>query len=457
MVSNILDLLKPKKPLDMQGPLPFDRPTPAQGTENFQEMLKTEISRAENKDFSQPETAFKAPEAKKPATDGQSPEQIRSREDNKTNSSEQAVGKNRTETRDELAATDKKTAGNENTAHGEKKEPVKAALNELKIKPALTPGIEKPREIPRKKTGLQAGAEALAPAIHHVPVLKQNITKPVSMDTPAGNTGEKVLKDTLSRGANAFAFAGIKGREITDRAGNGKQNAVASMVQLQGADVVKNRPVKKEASHDRKEESIAIENKTNLVKSQFATAVNPAAGESESSRPRSDKQHDGQSNFQQQLKGVSGNSQARNANAARETRMPMFQENLDRIMDSARVVVRDGRNASLSMRLNPAELGNVTVNLGLEQGVLTAKFLVDNAEVRDAVAANLEGIRQELEQSGVSVGEFQVNVRDDRAFQKQDETRIFSHFTSSEKREAVDMSYNYTSLPLHEGGINYVI
>ena len=214
---------------------------------------------------------------------------------------------------------------------------------------------------------------------------------------------------------------------------------------------------KKESAQDKRDETTPAENRPVFQKSQISTAVQPSSSEGESARPGREKHQDAQQNLQFQARETGRNSTLRTANDVPGQPRLLFQENLDRIMESARVVVRDGRNASLSMRLNPAELGSVTVNLGLEHGVLNAKFLVDNADVRDAVVANLDGILQELEQSGVSIGEFQVNVRDDRAFQREDDKTFSPFFQNAGRRETADSSYSYASLPLHEGGINYVI
>ena len=461
MVSNILNILKPKQSLDTQGSIPFDRPASTE-MNSFQDLLKTEITRSENRDLLQGETANKTPETARSTREGQSPEPEKTREDSRPVNREQSGNKNRLESRDETASQDKKPAKNDAITVNEKKEPVNPGLSSLNIKKALTPGAEiavKVKDPRKKKTGITTGAEALASAMNHAAVSKQNVIKPVNPDA-SDKSADKVMKDAMSRGANAFTLAGMKGKEITGRSINDRQNTIASMIHTGNTgtgEQVKNKVIKKDSTSDKKEENAAIENRPGQAKNQVANVATPFTSENENSRQRNDRQQDGNNNFSQQVKGITQNGQSRNLNAARETRPLIFQENLDRIMDSARVVVRDGRNASLSMRLNPAELGSVTVNLGLEKGVLNARFLVDNADVRDAVVANLEGIRQELEQSGVSVGEFQVNVRDGRAFDRRNDTGIFSHFSTADKRETVDTSYNYASLPLHEGGINYVI
>ena len=143
------------------------------------------------------------------------------------------------------------------------------------------------------------------------------------------------------------------------------------------------------------------------------------------------------------------------AAADRPAEAPRFSAQLDAIIDRARVVVRDSRNASFSLRLNPKELGALHVNLGLEQGVLHGKFLVETPEARTMLMQNIELIRQELAQSGLSLGEFQVNVRDQRdEFQRE--------ISKKQKRADIQLreigaEYATNTVMGHDGSINLVI
>ena len=91
-----------------------------------------------------------------------------------------------------------------------------------------------------------------------------------------------------------------------------------------------------------------------------------------------------------------------------------IRENLENIIQSARVAVKDSKNASFSLRLHPAKLGSVRISLGLLDGVVHGKFLVDTPAARDMLLTNIEQIKDELRQACISVGEFQVNVSDQR-------------------------------------------
>ncbi len=133
----------------------------------------------------------------------------------------------------------------------------------------------------------------------------------------------------------------------------------------------------------------------------------------------------------------------------------LFREQLQTIIDNSRVTVRDSRNATFSVKLNPKELGNINVNIGLEHGVLSGKFLVDSAESKELLLQNLVYIKQQLEESGISVGEFQVNINNNRDMQQfeKKESHLFSQADDmetvvSEKYEANLKPYQYNEINL---------
>jgi flagellar hook-length control protein FliK len=141
-------------------------------------------------------------------------------------------------------------------------------------------------------------------------------------------------------------------------------------------------------------------------------------------------------------------------------KMPDFKENLQEIIDKAKVTVRDGRNGTFTVRLNPQELGNVNVNLVMENGVITGKFLVDNEDVKSLLLSNLNDLKLQMEEAGIAVGEFSVNVDDQREKylkQKDDEELRALLYPKSDKEViAAAEQYNSNSAA-HTGHINMVI
>ena len=140
--------------------------------------------------------------------------------------------------------------------------------------------------------------------------------------------------------------------------------------------------------------------------------------------------------------------------------LPEFRQSLQEIMDKAKVTVKDSSNGSFTVKLFPKDLGNVNVNLVLENGIVHGKFLVDNNDVRNALLASLDSLREQLEQSGVSVGEFSVNVKDggERSFYNNDDRPGFSTLPGSGNEVAAAAGiYDSTSYMNHNGSINMII
>ena len=125
------------------------------------------------------------------------------------------------------------------------------------------------------------------------------------------------------------------------------------------------------------------------------------------------------------------------------------------ILDQAKITVKDGRNGSFNVRLYPESLGKVNVNLKLEDGVLAGRFLVDNNDAKEALQNNINMVRETLEESGISVGEFQVNVRDEKeTFEgEQADIPLYAVNDSAVKSDIYDMHSYYQ----HDGEIDIIV
>lgn len=135
---------------------------------------------------------------------------------------------------------------------------------------------------------------------------------------------------------------------------------------------------------------------------------------------------------------------------------PLFEEQLQSLVRNARVVVQDAKNGSFQMRLYPETLGRVNVHLGLEQGTITGRFLVETAEARQVLVEHLADIRDRLSESGISVGEFQVNVRGEERHAHQSEHDVPRMPLPGATVEAGGI-YEQHSIRLHDGYIDVTI
>jgi hypothetical protein len=156
--------------------------------------------------------------------------------------------------------------------------------------------------------------------------------------------------------------------------------------------------------------------------------------------------------------GSSRNGSARSADAGIIQRGIPFREHLNEIIENARITVKDGQNGTFHLRLHPKELGVVRVNLGLEQGVVHGRFLVESQEAKELIMSNLSAVREQLTEAGISVGEFQVNVSDhsNRSFgEKEDSGNAAA--VMNEQFEEILAEYESNAAALHNGSINLII
>ncbi|MBP7736877.1 MAG: flagellar hook-length control protein FliK [Spirochaetes bacterium] len=144
--------------------------------------------------------------------------------------------------------------------------------------------------------------------------------------------------------------------------------------------------------------------------------------------------------------------------AAAAPKNSLFRENLESIIQNAKVVVRDSRNGSFSVRLHPDELGTVSISLKLHEGIVRGSFLVETPEAKELLTGNLEYIRQQLQDAGIAVGEFQVNVNDQRGRLLRDRDEHGSAFVApAEQAVEIESSFAANALGYHDGRINLVI
>ncbi|OHD66311.1 MAG: hypothetical protein A2176_07440 [Spirochaetes bacterium RBG_13_51_14] len=136
----------------------------------------------------------------------------------------------------------------------------------------------------------------------------------------------------------------------------------------------------------------------------------------------------------------------------------VFRESLDTIIQNAKVTVKDSQNGSFSVRLYPRELGSVNISLGLLEGVIHGKFLVETQEAKNLLMNNLEHMRQQLQDAGISVGEFLVNVNDQRGklLRDTDEER-HSVALPTDNAGEIKSEYETNSKSYHDGHIDVVI
>lgn len=134
-----------------------------------------------------------------------------------------------------------------------------------------------------------------------------------------------------------------------------------------------------------------------------------------------------------------------------------FKEHLDNIVQNARIVIRDSKNGSFSIRLHPESLGRININLNLEHGVIIGKFLVDNTDAREVLLENMLIVKERLQGEGISVGEFQVNVRGENNPASDSGKKGTLHNIVLDNKTKSGHEYEFNSSLIHDGSIDLVI
>ena len=108
---------------------------------------------------------------------------------------------------------------------------------------------------------------------------------------------------------------------------------------------------------------------------------------------------------------------------------------VDSLIDQFATLTKSLENdqTTLSMRLNPENLGQLTLHVTEKQGNLTAEVRVENEQVRDALNTQIAELRANLENAGVKVTAVEVTV-ESHEFESAYENQAGSAADGQEKR-----------------------
>lgn len=82
-------------------------------------------------------------------------------------------------------------------------------------------------------------------------------------------------------------------------------------------------------------------------------------------------------------------------------------------IDTSIIKTIQNGNRSLTVKLEPPELGTINIKLVLTDGMVRADIRVDNLQVKDMMNLAVPQIRQSLENAGIRVSEFAVDIREE--------------------------------------------
>ncbi|MBF0328300.1 MAG: flagellar hook-length control protein FliK [Nitrospirae bacterium] len=111
----------------------------------------------------------------------------------------------------------------------------------------------------------------------------------------------------------------------------------------------------------------------------------------------------------------------------------------------------DGGTKNLLVRLDPPDLGSVQIKLSMNNGLLRADFKVDSSAVKDLFTANMPHIKASLENSGLRVGEFFVDVREEGFYYSDDRRQSNTNedqkqHQQNQHKQAKDEKFSFSDL-----------
>lgn len=94
-------------------------------------------------------------------------------------------------------------------------------------------------------------------------------------------------------------------------------------------------------------------------------------------------------------------------------KMPVeVKEIISQVIENAKVNLTPDKS-EMVMDLKPDSLGKISLKVVTENGIVMAKFIAENQQVRQVLEANMQLLKDSLEKQGMSVQGFSVSVRQD--------------------------------------------
>lgn len=72
----------------------------------------------------------------------------------------------------------------------------------------------------------------------------------------------------------------------------------------------------------------------------------------------------------------------------------------------------------IKLRLTPEHLGELTIKISLERGILSARALVENTNIKQLLESNMGDLKESLEEQGMKFGSIDVSVGKDSEFEE---------------------------------------
>ena len=88
-----------------------------------------------------------------------------------------------------------------------------------------------------------------------------------------------------------------------------------------------------------------------------------------------------------------------------------FREIVFQVVEKIKVALNTD-STSLEMRLNPENLGRVSINITCKAGVMTAQINTENRQAKEAIESSLQILKENIEAKGIKVEAVEVRISD---------------------------------------------
>lgn len=129
---------------------------------------------------------------------------------------------------------------------------------------------------------------------------------------------------------------------------------------------------------------------------------------------------------------------------------------INQIMDKIKVSIKPNVS-EIKMLLKPEQLGEITLKIATQNGIVTAQFIAESQRVKEIIEANFNQLRDMLYEQGVDVGQLEVNVssenEEQNSYNEQNQNKKASFTQDDEiyveekenlQEELLDSNVNYS-------------
>ncbi|AOP35924.1 flagellar hook-length control protein FliK [Leptospira tipperaryensis] len=136
-----------------------------------------------------------------------------------------------------------------------------------------------------------------------------------------------------------------------------------------------------------------------------------------------------------------------------------IQQNFQNLIRSARVQILDNGKTEASIRMNPKDLGQMSLSLSTDKDVVRGKLLVESDFIKQQLTAELANLKQELKANGLELESLVIEVKErEEAFafnadsekQKQDSHSFQTAFGDEWNSDFKNSSWEEDELSLEE-------